>query len=371
MKGQLQLFYGRTRCLPLFLLLMCLSINVIAQTRKVEGVVKDAQGALPGVSVKVKNSNLGTITDGKGFYTLSVGNDAVLVYSSVGFVSRELRVQDYKPSSGSIYRMDLTLAEVDNSLDEVVVVGFGTQKKVNLTGAVGIVDAKALENRPVQNVTQSLQGLVPGLNISQNNGSLESTASINIRGTGTIGEGSSASPLILVDGMEGSLNALNPQDVESISVLKDAAASSIYGSRAAFGVILVTTKRGKTGKVQVNYNNSFRQTSPVLMPEMMDSYTFALYFNDASTNGGSSPHFTEEHLQRIKDYQSGKITASIIPNPNNSQYWADGYAAGNDNIDWYKVMYRDNSYSQEHNLSINGGTDKTTYYLSGNFLDQS
>lgn len=371
MKRQVQQIFGMRRSLPAFLLLMCFSVNVLAQTRKVEGLVKDRQGALPGVSIKVKNSTVGTITDGKGFYTLSAANDAVLVFSSIGFVSRELRVQDYKPISGSIYRIDLTLAEEENSLDEVVVVGFGTQKKVNLTGAVGIVDAKALENRPVKNVTQSLQGLVPGLNISQSNGSLESSPSINIRGTGSIGDGSSASPLILVDGMEGSLNALNPQDVESISILKDAAASSIYGSRAAFGVILVTTKRGKLGKVQVNYNNSFRVTTPVLMPEMMDSYTFALYFNDASTNGGNSPHFNAEKLQRIKDYRDGKITASIIPNPNGNGYWADGYDFGNDNVDWYKVMYRDRTFSQEHNLSLNGGTEKTTYYLSGNFLDQT
>ena len=126
------------------------------------------------------------------------------------------------------------------------------------------VDAKAIENRPVRNATQALQGLVTGLNISQNNGSLESNPSINIRGNGTIGN-SSSSPLIMVDGMEGSLNAINPQDIESISVLKDAAAAAVYGSRAAFGVILVTTKRGKAGKLSINYNNSFRATTPVLM----------------------------------------------------------------------------------------------------------
>ncbi|RZK57257.1 MAG: TonB-dependent receptor [Pedobacter sp.] len=264
----------------------------------------------------------------------------------------------------------ISLEDEAQNLEQVVVVGFGTQKKVNLTGAVGVVDAKALENRPVQNVAQALQGLVPGLNISQNNGSLESSPGINIRGTGTIGS-SSGSPLVLVDGMEGSLNALNPQDVESISVLKDASASSIYGSRAAFGVILVTTKRGKAGKVQVNYNNSLRLTSPVLLPEMMDSYTFATYFNDASVNGGSAPHFDAAALKRIQDYQAGLITASVIPNPNNTQFWGDGYAYGNDNNDWYKEMYRDQSFSQEHNISLNGGNETTTYYLSGNFMDQA
>jgi len=358
-------------CKPLTILfLLFSSLSVAAQTAAIEGVVKDKLGVMPGVSVKVKGTTTGATTDSKGFFTLSAPQDGILVFSSIGYLSTELSVSKYKPSSGSIYRIYLTLEPNDQNLDEVVVVGFGTQKKVNLTGAVGVVDAKALENRPVQNVAQALQGLVPGLNIGQSNGSLESRPSISIRGTGTIGT-SSSSPLILIDGMEGSITALNPQDVESISVLKDAAASSVYGSRAAFGVILVTTKRGKSGKVQVNYNNSLRSTKPTLLPEMMDSYTFAQYFNDASLNGGSSPHFTAEHLQRIQDFQSGKITSSIIPNPNNKLYWADGYAYGNANNDWFKIMYRDHATSLEHNLSLNGGTDKTTYYVSGNYMDQN
>jgi len=370
MKRQLLLFLRKAGKPLAFLFLLFSSLQVAAQTAQVEGVIKDKLGALPGVSVKVKGTTVGATTDSKGFFTLSAQADAILVFSSIGYVPQELNVRDYKPTSGTNYRIFLTLAEEDNNLNEVVVVGFGTQKKVNLTGAVGVVDAKALENRPVQNIAQALQGLVPGLNIGQSNGSLESSPSINIRGTGTIGT-SSSSPLILIDGMEGSLTALNPQDVASISVLKDAAASSIYGSRAAFGVILVTTKRGKSGKIQVNYNNNFRSTSPVALPEMMDSYTFALYFNDASLNGNGSPQFNPDHLQRILDFQSGKNTASIIPNPNNPLIWGDGYSHGNANNDWFKVMYRDNSTSMEHNMSINGGTDKTTYYVSGNYLNQN
>ena len=353
-----------------FLFLLFTSLQVTAQTAKIEGVVKDKQGVMPGVSVQVKGTTTGATTDTKGFFTLSAPEDGILVFSSVGYLPAELNVSKYKPSSGSVYRIYLTLEPNDQNLDEVVVVGFGTQKKVNLTGAVGVVDAKALENRPVQNISQALQGLVPGLNIGQNNGSLESSPSINIRGTGTIGT-SSSSPLVLVDGMEGNLNALNPQDVESISVLKDAAASSVYGSRAAFGVILVTTKRGKSGKVQVNYNNSLRSTQPTLLPEMMDSYTFALYFNEASLNGNGGPHFSAAHLQRIQDFQSGKLGASIPVSSTNPLYWGDGYADGNADNDWFKIMYRDHATSLEHNLSLNGGTDKTTYYVSGNYLDQN
>jgi TonB-linked SusC/RagA family outer membrane protein len=349
-----------------FLLILLGSVSAMAQTAKVEGMVKDAQGPLAGVSVSVKGTTTGTATDIKGAFLLSVPDNAVLTFTLVGYETQELDVRAYKPATSGTYRIDLTLESQINNLTDVVVVGFGRQKKVNLTGSVGVVSAKDLADRPVQNVAQALQGLVPGLNISQNNGSLESTPSINIRGTGTIGT-SSSSPLILVDGMEGSLNALNPQDVESISVLKDASAASIYGSRAAFGVILVTTKKGKAGKTQVNYNNNFKQNQPIILPHMMDSYTFALYFNDASLNGGSGAHFSPEHLQRIKDYQDGKITASIIPN---GQFWADGYDRGNANVDWYNAIYKDHAFSQEHNLSLTGGGEKTSYYVSGNYLDQ-
>jgi len=340
-----------------------------AQTVKVEGTVGDAQGPLPGVSVLVKETSVGTISDANGHYKLDAAKNAVLVFTYIGYTAVEVPLASHTQKANGIYTVNVTLNNKENNLDEVVVVGFGTQKKVNLTGAVATVDAKVLENRPVRNATQALQGLVTGLNISQNNGSLESNPSINIRGTGTIGN-SSSSPLIMVDGMEGSLNAINPQDIENISVLKDAAASAVYGSRAAFGVILITTKRGKAGKLSVNYNNNLRSAAPVLMPKMMDSYTFGLYFNDASQNGGSAPFFSPEHLQRIQDYQNGTINTSVIPNPNNKLYWADGYGYGNANVDWYQTMFRKKTLSQEHNFSLSGGSEKTQLYLSGNYMGQ-
>ncbi|MCJ8209736.1 TonB-dependent receptor [Mucilaginibacter sp. RS28] len=343
----------------------------LAQTIKVEGVIKDVQGPLPGVSITVKGTTSGTKTNASGAYSLSAPANAVLVYTSVGYKAQTINLSERKPASGNVFNIDLVLETDATSLNDVVVVGFGQQKKVNLTAAVSTINAKDLADRPVQNVTQALEGLVPGLNISQNSGSLESSPSINIRGIGSISGFASDAPLVLIDGMEGDLNALNPQDVESVSVLKDAAASSIYGSRAAFGVILVTTKKGKVGAIRVNYNNSFRGTTPVIRPKEMDSYTFALYFNDASLNGGSSAFFDTNWLKRIKDFQDGKITTTIIPNPNNPQYWADGYGYGNDNVDWYKAIYKKRSFAQEHNLSLSGGTDKTTYYISGDYLDQT
>ncbi len=304
------------------------------------------------------------MTDADGGFTISVSENAIILVSFVGYIAQEIAV-------GNQSELNILLRENLNILDEVVVVGFGTQKKVNLTGSVSTIDSKMLENRPVMTAAQALQGAAAGLQITQNSGSMESRASINIRGVATIGEGSSGSPLILIDGMEGDINAINPQDIENISVLKDAAASSIYGSRAPFGVILVTTKKGRSGKATLNYNNSFRWTSPMLLPKTADSYTFALFLNDGCINGGTTPFFSDDKIQRILDYQNGKITESIVPNPSNPSKWGgDGYVYGNDNVDWFKAIFRDEAFSQEHNLSINGGSEDMHYFVSANYLGQ-
>ena len=243
----------------------------------VKGTVNDALGPVIGASVVEKgNTGNGTITNVDGNFSLSVKPGAILVVSYVGY-----KVQEVTATVGKM--INVTLKEDTEMLDEVVVVGFGTQKKVNLTGSVGVATSKELESRPVTNAVQALQGVVPGLKITTNSGELDKNMNINVRGTGTIGDGSTASPLILIDGMEGDLHTINPQDIESISVLKDAAASSIYGSRAPFGVILVTTKSGKAGKMTVNYNNSFRFASPMNLPESMDSYTFANFMPQTVT----------------------------------------------------------------------------------------
>lgn len=338
-----------------------------AQTSTVTGKVtsEDSPGGLPGVNVVIKNTTSGTVTDVNGSYSIDVpSSETVLVFSSVGYVSEEIVVGDKTV-------IDMYMVPDVTALDEVVVVGYGEQKKINLTGAVGTVDAKAFESRPVQNAAQMLQGAIPGLNISQNSGgSLENRPSIDIRGLGTIGEGSSGGPLILVDGMEADLYSINPQDIESVSVLKDAAASSIYGSRAPFGVVLITTKKGVQGKPKVNYNNSFRISKPLLLPNMMNSFDFAHYFNDASVNGGGGVYFSDERLQRIQDYMDGTITDNTIVDPNNPEIWFQGYSGGNDNVDWFRALFREKAFSQEHNMSVSGGSDKIQYYASGQLLDQ-
>ena len=272
----------------LWTLLLCLATfypsNVLAQQIQVTGKVRDAKTNEPliGVSIVVRGTGTGYITDVNGEYKMNISSDDILEFSYIGYHKEEIPVN----GKGVI---NVSMSEDLKMLEEVVIVGFGAQKKVNLTGAVGTLGAEALENRPVQSATQALQGLIGGLNITQTNGSLEDKSKVNIRGIGTIDSGSTSSPLVLIDGMEGDLNAVNPQDIENISVLKDASSSSIYGSRAAFGVILITTKKGSSGKIKLNYNNNFRWTTPVIMPKMMDSYTFALYFNDAGINGGSTP----------------------------------------------------------------------------------
>ena len=351
----------------LLTLLLCISaLSLSAQTITVRGTVTDeSREPVIGGTVIVKGQpSKGTITDVDGNYVLNdVPADGVLTFSYVGLQSQDVRVN-------SRTTIDVEMKSDTKHLDEVVVVGFGTQKKVNLTGAVSTVDTKELASRPVANVSQALQGVVPGLNISVpiGGGELDNALKINIRGSGSIGDGSEAKPLVLIDGMEGNIDAINPQDIESISVLKDAASSVVYGSRAPFGVILITTKSGKEGRTRINYNNNFRFSDPIRMPKMMDSYSFAEYFNTASENGGGTPIFTDEVIERIKAYQAGTLTKPFVPSKDGATW--DMYSNANGNNDWFAEHYRSWAPSQEHNLSVSGGTQKINYILSANLMDQ-
>ncbi len=343
-------------------------IPAIAQQthRLITGTVTDENGdPIIGTNVVEKGTTNGIITDMDGKFALSVNDNAVLQISYIGYIAQEIRV-------GNQTTLSIQLKEDSQVLEEVVVVGFATQKKVNLTGAVGVADAKALEQRPVMTAAQALQGLVPGLIISQSSGKVGDRASINIRGTTTISDGSTGNPLILIDGMEGDLNAINPQDIENISVLKDAAASSIYGSRAPFGVILVTTKKGTAGKLSINYNNSFRWSDPINLPTFEDSYSYAWYFNEAYMNAGAGTYYNDETMQRILDFQQGKITTTM-PKPANGTKWEtlSPFQYGNDNNEWYDITYRSWVPTQEHNLSASGGTKEANYYFSANYLGQN
>lgn len=354
---------------------LCLcSIAAFAQT-SVTGSVSDVNGeAIIGASILEKGTTNGTVTDIDGSFTLNVSQGATLQISYIGYITQEV------PVTGRT--LMIILEEDTQTLDELVVVGFGTQRKVNLTGAVGVATAKDFEARPVQNAVMALQGVIPGLNISNsgNGGELNASKNIDVRGIGTVGRDASGtaytsgSPLVLIDGMEGDIRTLNPQDIESVSVLKDAAASSIYGSRAPFGVILITTKSGKEGRSQINYNNNFRFNTPIFMPQMANSWEFVNYYDDANFNGSNShwyPHIS--YMEKVKDYFDGKLDPSDVVwsadgTGRNGAKW--NYDWTNGNVDWLKEYYKDWSPAQEHNVSISGGTQKLTYYLSGNFMNQ-
>ncbi|HCN13171.1 MAG TPA: SusC/RagA family protein [Alistipes sp.] len=350
---------------------LCFVAPVSAQSGA-RGVVKDAEGGgIIGASVVQKNTTNGVSTGADGAFTLpGVKNGDVLQVSFIGYVAQEV-VWKGTP-------LEIVMVEDAQIMDEVVVVGYGVQKKTNVTGAVSMVDSKAFASRPVQNVSQALQGQIPGLTMSIGNsgGTLDSEMSISIRGAGTIGSGSSGSPLVLIDGIEGNMNTVNPNDIESVSVLKDAASASIYGARAAFGVILITTKGGKSDKVRVNYTGNVRFSDAIQIPEMVDSYTFASYWNVANSNDGNGAIFNEEALNRIKTYMSGGYTDptkdeyyGVKANMGSNKY--DAYGNAFANTDWFDTFYKNWVPSQEHNLSLSGGTDKVTYYVSGNFLGQN
>lgn len=368
------------RILFLRLFLCCLaflSIPGYAQGIRVTGTVLDEnKEGLPGVNVVVKGTTNGSITDLDGKFSINVPTKkSVFVVSFTGYKTQNIPVGDKTD-------LVINLYEDTQMVDEVVIVGFGTQKKENLTGAVKSVDVKVLESRPITSTVAGLQGAVAGLNITNDNGGAPGQKmNINIRGAGTVGVGSSASTLVLIDGVEGDLSLVNPNDVENISVLKDAAAAAIYGSRAPFGVLLVTTKQGKKG-LSVTYNGNVRMQNPLNTLHMLDSYSHALVSNEANRNIGGGDLFGQGMLDKILAYQQGRkmydkdgkdqhIEWGTGPRekPNDNDWeWESGTWA---NTNWYDVYLKKISYSQEHNLSLDGGTDTFTYFVSGRYYKQN
>ena len=345
---------------------------VVQQQSVCKGTVVDNNGdPVVGASVFVVSNGQkkGSVTDLDGNFEIAgVASGSSLTISYVGYKTQQV--------TWSGKDLKVTLQENSEMLENVVVVGYGTQKKVNLTGAVSVVNSKQLESRPVTSVAQALQGEVPGLNFSVGNsgGSLNSRMSMNIRGIGTIGSGSNAAPLVLIDGSEGDLYSISPNDIESISVLKDASSSAIYGSRAAFGVILVTTKSGKDSRMNVSYNGNVRFSTATQIPEMPNSYDFARYWNDAAANSGAPAPFKQQILEKIKNH----INGTPSPGDEVTTTWAGKaanepwsmYTGSWDNTNWFKEMYKSGVPSTEHNIALSGGGSKVNYYLSGAILSQ-
>lgn len=335
--------------------------DITQQQTSVTGTVTDVAGEpIIGASVIVKGSQTGTITNLDGNFTISAPKGATLIISFIGYISQEIVVTG-KP-------LNISMKEDSKQLDEVVVVGFATVKKENLTGAVSSVDSKILEDRPLTNLGQGLQGAVSNLNITTS-GRPGEGSTYNVRGTTSLSGGG---PLILVDGVQMDPNLINPQDVKSVSVLKDAASASIYGSRAAYGVVLITTKGGRRNQpTKISIDASLSFNGPTTRPEFMNSLEYATYMNAANMTTNGRNYFDDIQMKHITDYFYDPVNNSpVYEDPKNpdSAGGAKYIYAGNE--DWMAAMYKKNYPVQNYNVNINGGSDKVTYYTSAGFMDQ-
>ncbi|MFT7159031.1 MAG: TonB-linked SusC/RagA family outer membrane protein [Bacteroidia bacterium] len=330
----------------------------------ISGKITDENNeGLPGASVVIKGTAIGTTTDMEGNYKLSVPEGSILFISFVGYTGQEVTV-------GNQSVIDLQMAEDAKQLDEIVVIGYGTTKKINLTGAVSVVDAEMLEDRPVANVQQALQGLVPNLTITTSGATGEPGAgmAMNIRGLASFSGGSN-SPLVLVDNIPMDINDIDPNDIENITVLKDAASAAIYGARAAYGVILITTQSGSRGskKARFTYSSNVGLGYIMNQPENAGHMDFALTLNESAGNAGKQPWYNAEQLGRLEQNIANPGSAPEI-NPRADRlgwdYRGEGFGAAAV-TDWNSIFYRDNTNREKHNLSVSGGSENINYYVSG------
>ena len=331
------------RFMLMLVLISGFTLSALAQSQ-IKGTVlqKSDQEPIIGASVVVSATKAGGVTDIDGNFSVKANIGDEIVISSVGFKSQTIKVKDSSP-------LTILLAEDNELLDEVVVVGYGTQKKANLTGSVSSVDSKDLGNRALTSVAMGLEGKMAGVQIKNNTGRPgvdDSDNAIRIRGTGTF---NNASPMIIVDGMESTMYNLDPNDIESISVLKDAASAAIYGSKAANGVIVVTTKRGKVGKSQISYAATFGWSKPTNLAKYCSSADYARLTNEAYTNEGKTAPYSQEDITL---FENG----------------TDPY--GHPNTDWYGLMYQGSGFQMTHNVNVSGGSEAVRYMASAGYTDQ-
>lgn len=353
----------------LILLLAGSSMVLSAQDRSISGKVFDTnEEPLIGVTVTIENTTIGAITDIDGAFTLQVPEGKVVLnVSYVGFVPQKVTV-----ASGQS-NVTVRLSEDAVLLNEVVVVGYGKQKKVNLTGAVASVGGEELENRVTKSLSSMLQGTVAGLNVTTSSGVPGSSASINVRGITSIHE---SEPLVLIDGAVGDIDRVNPNDVESISVIKDASAAAIYGARAAFGVILVTTKSGaaKGGKATVRYSGRFGWQAPTTSTDYETTGYWSVYTINQfwqANSGTLYVDYTDQDMQelwnRVNDKTEHPDRPWVVEDVRNGRNQWVYYG----NYDWWHSLYRDNRPMQQHNVSISGGKDDVKYFVSGSYDKQT
>src|SRR5690606_18664999 len=344
--------------IALLFYVILLTITVQAQTRQITGRVLSAEDgeSLIGVSLKVKGSNRGVSSDAQGRFVLNVQQEenVILLISYIGYKPQEI-------NAGNRSALEIRLVPESKSLNEVVVVGYGTQSRRAVTGSVASVNYDNFKDRSVTNVTQALAGQLPGVNITQSQGAPGQSPNIRIRGTSSITAGTN--PLYVVDGLpieNFNLNNINPQDIQSVEVLKDASSAAIYGSRGSNGVVLVTTKLGKVGETQVNANYEYGTQEVTRKVDMMDAQQFVQYYIDAHNNaylaaGGdiSSPNEVRPTIYRIPvDFTDPALRARL-----------------GKGTDWQDVMFR-KAGSHNAQVSVSGGSEKTQFLFSGAYLDQ-
>lgn len=339
----------------------------VQQTKiTVTGIVRDEKGEpVIGVNIIERGTTNGTVTDIDGRFSIQTAPDAVLEISYIGYVMQTMAV------SGRT-SLTVTLREDTQGLEEVIVVGYGIQKRINLTGAVEQVTSKVFDNRPMANVTQGLQGAVPNLNITLADGKPIRSSSFNVRGTTSIGQGGSA--LVLIDGVEGDPAMLNPNDIASVSVLKDAASAAIYGARGAFGVVLITTKNPNKERTSLTYSGNFSVKSPTVVPDMVtDAYEYATLFINAYSSWydyarmPSSFHkavkYSDDWYKEMAKRRPGSGAPEVETDANgNYLYYA--------NTNWYDLLYKKQLYAQDHNVTVQGGNDKADFMVSGRYYGQ-
>ncbi len=333
------------------LLLLILNLpcsSLFAQSKKAEGVVTDPKGVpLLGITVSIKGANAATITDSKGKYSIAAMPGSILVFSSASYLTKEEVVDDRTT-------INVSLAENSQSLENVVVIGYGTQRKVNLSGAVAQINGQELENRPVANLTGALQGVSPGLTVIRGSGKPGGEGyGIRIRG---FTSANSASALVLVDGVEQDINLIDPNDIESISVLKDASASAIYGARAAAGVVLVTTKQGVQGKTRINITSYYGINITARQPQRLNSWDEQLLIDEARFNATGAKEYSDEQYEWLRN-----PNFSYRPNPTADRWEYYG------NNNWVKEGMDKINNQQNHSISIGGGDQKLNYLIFGSY----
>jgi TonB-linked SusC/RagA family outer membrane protein len=358
-----------SKIMKIFTFLLLLPGILLAQDKpSVSGIVQNQQReSLVGVSVLAQNLETGKeyrqMTDEKGvfrLYQLPPGNKYRFTFKYIGY--NPLQLDNNTIKANETLSLVAKLETRADSISQVVVVGYGTQKKGVITGAVSQVGAEVFENRPITSVAQGLQGTIPNLNITFSDGQPGRGADINVRGFTSINGGG---PLILIDGTPGDINLINPEDVESVTVLKDAASAAIYGARAAFGVVLVTTHSGKSGKVRIRYSNNTGWSQPTRLPHVLtDALTAAKLQNEAAKGWNGAD---QAGLLTIIDYLEKRKEDPSLPELGVNS--AGNYIKGA-NTDWYDAFYNKQQFFSKHYLSASGGNDKTNYFISVGYMNQ-